>query len=74
MAKPTHIQMPTRISMNVLRGHSVIHDCGSRPIAPSPALRVPRAGLKSYMKFQMTPAATKLMASGMKTMALTTVS
>ena len=37
VAKPTHIQMPTRISMNVLRGHSVIHDCGSMPMMPRPA-------------------------------------
>ena len=44
VAKPTHIQIPTRISMKVLRGHSVIHDWGSMPMRPSPAFTVPARG------------------------------
>ena len=49
--------------MNVLRGHSVSHDCGSTPTAASPALSVPIVGVgRSYMNFQITPAATKLIA------------
>ena len=72
-AKPTHIQIPTMMIMNVLRGHSVSHDCGSDPDRAQPGVeRADVPGSKSYMNFQITPAATKLIAIGMKISAFTT--
>lgn len=73
MAKPVWVQMNTMSSMSVLRiGLIASHCTGSPPKAVTIALRRPiwspcRA---SYMNFQMIPAPTNEIATGMKTSTL----
>src|SRR5438093_3896918 len=71
MQKPVQIQAATMMSMIVLSGVSWSQAMGSKPTLVTTAFSVPVWGspgvLYAYMKFQMTLAPTKLIASGRNT-------
>ena len=78
IAKPVHIQMPTQMSAGVLVNLFTSQGIGCPPSPTTMASRVPvcgwPAGWKSYISFQMMPAATNEIAKGIKISPLTATS